>query len=65
MTTDTTPQYVVVKNMYWEGEITIGEWNGTYYVMDDGDCYLPDNLKKYYESEFFDELPTTKGEDIK
>ena len=60
MHTDTIPKYVVVKNMNWNGELMSGKFNGIYYVLDDGDCYFPETLQKYYESEFFDEIPNVK-----
>ena len=52
---DAIPKYVIVKNMNWTGETMSGEFDGTWYVLDDGDCYLPETLKKHYEAEFFDE----------
>ena len=54
---DDIQKYVVVKNMKYQGEVMCGSFDGTYYVLDDGDCYFPETLKKHYEVTFHDELP--------
>ena len=54
------PKYVVVKDMNYEGEEMTGEFDGTYYVLDDGDCYLPETLRKHYNAKFFDVKPCFK-----
>lgn len=47
------PDFVVVRNMNWTGEILTGIWNGEYYVLEDGDCYLPKILKEQYDAKFY------------
>lgn len=41
------PKYCLVKDRNYDGEIMFGEFNGTFYVLEDGDCYEPDALKHY------------------
>jgi hypothetical protein len=41
------PKFCTVKNRNWIGEIIHGEFDGTYYVLEDGDCYLPETLEHY------------------
>lgn len=55
------PKFCTVKNMNWTGEIMHGEFDGTYYVLDDGDCYKPETLQHYADAichvEFSDSDP--------
>jgi hypothetical protein len=41
------PKFCTVLNMNWSGEIMHGVFDGTYYVLEDGDCYLPETLQHY------------------
>jgi hypothetical protein len=63
--------FCTVINMNWTGEIMHGEFDGTYYVMEDGDCYLPKTIEQIQHDEgaichvvFFDSDPraTTENE---
>ena len=47
------PKYCTIRNMNWAGEIIHGEFDGTYYVLEDGDMYLPETLC-HYEVEYMD-----------
>ena len=41
-------KFCTVQNMNFDGEVLHGTFDGTHYVLDDGDCYLPDALRQYY-----------------
>ena len=41
------PKYCTVKDMNYSGEVMRGEFDGTHYVLDDGDMYLWDTLADY------------------
>lgn len=51
------PQFVIVRDMNYTGEILFGKWDGTYYVLDDGDCYTPERLADEYDTTFSDTDP--------
>ena len=50
----TKDQFCTVKDMNFDGEIIHGEFDGTHYALDDGDCYLPETLFKQYDVKFSD-----------
>lgn len=54
------PKFCTVKNMNWTGEIMHGVYDGTHYVLEDGDCYIPETLA-HYEVEFLDHDPRVIG----
>jgi len=47
------PDFVVVRDMNYTGEIMCGKWDGTHYVLDDGDCYFADRLRDEYDVKFY------------
>lgn len=63
ITIEENPRFCTVRDMNYTGEVMHGEFDGTHYVMEDGDCYLPETLKHHYEPEFSDTAPTTKEEE--
>ena len=52
------PKYVTVRDMNYPGEIMHGEWDGTHYMLDDGDCYTPERLSDEYNATFSDTNPS-------
>jgi hypothetical protein len=50
---ESIPDHVVVYNMNYTGEILNGVFNGTHYVLEDGDMYLPETIYNY-EAYFYD-----------
>jgi hypothetical protein len=53
----TPPKFCTVRDMNWTGEVMHGTFDGTYYVLDDGDGYLPETLSKHYDATFSDDDP--------
>lgn len=49
------PKYVMVKDMDYAGDIKYGKFNGTRYLMDDGDEYFGETLQSEYDAIFSDE----------
>jgi len=50
------PKFCTVTDMNWTGEIMHGTFDGTYYVLDDGDMYLPEMLL-HYDVKYMDNDP--------
>ena len=50
------PKFCTVTDMNWAGEIMHGTFDGTHYVLDDGDCYLPETLL-HYDVKYLDNDP--------
>jgi len=46
------PPFVTVRDMNYHGEVIHGRWDGTYYMLDDGDCYSPSRLADEYDAIF-------------
>jgi hypothetical protein len=53
-------KYCTVTDMNWPGEIMHGTHDGTYYVLDDGDCYTFEMII-HYDVKFYDTDPRTKN----
>lgn len=49
------PKFCTVQNMNFTGEVLNGEFDGTHYILDDGDMYLPETLSQNYTVKFSDE----------
>jgi hypothetical protein len=58
------PRFCTVKDMNWTGEIMHGKFDGTWYVLDDGDCYLPETLAHLYGAIFSDDDPRVPNDKV-
>lgn len=65
MATGGLRKFCTVKNMNWTGEVMHGEFDGTYYVLDDGDCYKPEILATRYDAIFLEDDPRENRDDVR
>jgi hypothetical protein len=61
--TEYYPKFCTVLDMNWSGEILHGTFDGIHYVLDDGDCYLPETLL-HYDAKYLDSDPRMSNAEL-